>query len=78
MIFDFLAFKNDINFWRGLKSMGGISPTTVVWRTFAQLVIFLFLLEEETSLLVLVPAGIGALIEVSYFTWIKCVGKNLK
>ncbi|KAL7641923.1 UNVERIFIED_CONTAM: hypothetical protein RMT77_007797 [Armadillidium vulgare] len=64
MIFDFLAFKNDINFWRGLKSMGGISPTTVVWRTFAQLVIFLFLLEEETSLLVLVPAGIGALIEI--------------
>ncbi|KAB7507775.1 Cleft lip and palate transmembrane protein 1-like protein [Armadillidium nasatum] len=64
MVFDFLAFKNDINFWRGLKSMGGISPTTVVWRTFAQLVIFLFLLEEETSLLVLVPAGIGALIEI--------------
>ncbi|MCL4128365.1 UNVERIFIED_CONTAM: hypothetical protein GTU68_059357 [Idotea baltica] len=44
--------------------MGGISSTTVLWRTFAQGVIFLYLLEENTSLLVLLPAGVGALIEM--------------
>ena len=44
--------------------MGGISPSTVAWRAFAQVVIFLYLLEEQTSMLVLVPNAVGSLIEV--------------
>lgn len=63
MIFDYLTFKNDIKFWRGRKTMVGISTKTLLWRCFSDTVVFFYLLDENTSYLVLVPAGICALIE---------------
>lgn len=65
LLFDFLAFKNDVSFWRRKRNFVGLSSRTVVWRAFSQAVVFLYLMDEETSLLVLVPTGIATVIEVS-------------
>ncbi|CAG9770890.1 unnamed protein product [Ceutorhynchus assimilis] len=64
LLLDFLSFKNDVSFWKTQKSMAGLSTKTVLWRAFSQAVVFLFLLDEGTSLLVLIPAGIATLIEI--------------
>jgi len=62
-IFDFLAFKNDITFWKNKKSMEGLSVRTIFLNTICQLIIFLYLLDNETSWLIIVSCGIGLLIE---------------
>ncbi|XP_015597472.1 cleft lip and palate transmembrane protein 1-like protein [Cephus cinctus] len=64
LLFDFLAFKNDVSFWRSKNNLAGLSVRTVLWRAFSQAIIFFYLLDEGSSLLVLIPAGVGTVIEL--------------
>jgi len=63
LLFDFLAFKNDISFWKNRKNTAGLSTRVIIWRCVSQLIIFLYLCEHKTSYVVLGPAGVGMLIE---------------
>eukprot|EP00392_Amoebophrya_sp_AT5.2_P002056 g2061.t1 len=58
-IFSWLAFKNDLSFWRKNKSMKGLSARSMVIGWVSRLVIALYLLDSrETSYLILFEIGL--------------------
>jgi hypothetical protein len=61
---DFLAFKNDISFWRNAKTMEGLSLRTVGMNVFFQVVILLYLWDNDTSWMILGSSVMGLGIEV--------------
>jgi Cleft lip and palate transmembrane protein 1 (CLPTM1) len=75
-VFDLLAFKNDVSFWRSAKTMEGLSIKSVALNVFFQTVIFLYLLDNETSWMVLLSSGLGLLIE--YWKLTKAFGGKFK
>lgn len=54
-VFEFLAFKNDIQFWNGKEDVEGISVKTLYNNIMMNFVITLYLFDNDTSLLILVP-----------------------
>ncbi|GME27795.1 Cleft lip and palate transmembrane 1 [Neofusicoccum parvum] len=65
MIFEMLAFKNDVSHWRNKKDNVGTSVRTILANVFMQTVIFLYLMDnnENTSWMILFGQGMGILIE---------------
>ncbi len=57
-VFDFFAFKNDIGFWKDNKSMEGLSARSIMVNAVCQAIIFLYLLDNETSMVVLFSSGV--------------------
>ncbi|KNC55582.1 uncharacterized protein AMSG_01848 [Thecamonas trahens ATCC 50062] len=63
MLFDFLAFKNDIQHWRAKKSMRGLSVKSIGISLVFQIVILLYLLENDTTWMILISMAMGIAIE---------------
>jgi hypothetical protein len=63
ILFDILAFKNDISFWRNKKDMVGLSMTGVLWRFVSHFIIMIYLFDQDTSKLILLPMVAGTIIE---------------
>lgn len=63
-IFDMLAFKNDIAFFKNKKSMEGISLRSMIVNAGFSLIILLYLADNDTSYMILMSNGVGLAIEV--------------
>ena len=64
-VFEFLAFKNDVSHWRTQKSQVGVSLRTIVTNVVVQLIITLYLLDNnsDTSWMIVFGQGTGLVIE---------------
>ena len=65
MVFEMLAFKNDIQHWRKKKDNVGTSVRTILANVFMQAIIFLYLMDnnENTSWMILAGQGFGIVLE---------------
>jgi hypothetical protein len=65
ILFDWLAFKNDIAYWRAKNDdMVGISLRSMIVSLVSQSVILLFLVHEEATLLITAPSAISCVLLV--------------
>lgn len=62
-VFEMLAFKNDISFWKNKDSMAGISVKSLYISTGCSIIIFLYLLDNDTSFMILFSSGFGILLD---------------
>jgi len=65
MIFEMLAFKNDVSHWRKKKDNVGTSFRSIIGNVVMQTIVFLYLLDnnENTSWMILFSSGMGIAIE---------------
>lgn len=65
-LFEFLAFKNDVKHWKNRKDQTGVSLRTIIANIVVQLIITLYLLDNnsDTSIMIVAGQGIGLLIEM--------------
>jgi hypothetical protein len=62
LLFEFLTFKNEVSFWRNNTDLTGLSVRSLFLDMMGQVIIVLYLIEKDSSLLMTVPSAIGCLI----------------
>lgn len=63
-VFEILAFKNDIQFWNNKNSMEGISVKTLYMNLVCEIIILLYLLDNDTSYMIYMSMGLGIILNV--------------
>ncbi|KAK0422658.1 hypothetical protein QR680_007704 [Steinernema hermaphroditum] len=64
IIFEYLAFKNDIEFWRNCDSLEGLSVRSVLFNIFQFCVMLLYVYDNDASWVVIANVAAAMLIEV--------------
>ncbi|XP_003744055.1 cleft lip and palate transmembrane protein 1 homolog [Galendromus occidentalis] len=63
-VFEFLAFKNDIQFWKERKTLEGLSVRSVFFNVFQSFVVLLYILDNDTNTVVKISVFAGMCIEI--------------
>lgn len=63
-VFEMLAFKNDIQFWKDKKSVEGLSVRTVLMNTVQQFIMLLYIIDNDTNFMVRISGFVGLGIEL--------------
>ncbi|KAL0236068.1 hypothetical protein GEMRC1_002650 [Eukaryota sp. GEM-RC1] len=63
MITEMLAMKSELHFWKGKRDFKGLSVRSVLFNTVMQTVITLYLIDNETSAVVLITSVLGVGLE---------------
>ena len=62
-VFEVLAIKNDISFWKNVESHKGLSLQSLNYSLFMSIVIFLYLFDNDTNWMILVTSFIQIFID---------------
>lgn len=63
-VFELLAFKNDIQFWKERKSLEGLSVRSVFFAVFQSLIVLLYVMDNETNFMIRMSCFVGLGIEI--------------
>ncbi|GAA50248.1 Cleft lip and palate transmembrane protein 1 like protein [Clonorchis sinensis] len=63
-IFELLAFKNDIQFWKTRESLEGLSVRSVFFNVFQSFIVLLYVLDNNTNFVITVSVFLGLGIEI--------------
>lgn len=63
-VLEMLAFKTDISHWKSIKSIEGISVRSMMVKIFMEIVIFLYLWDNDTSWMIIIGNAVGIAIEL--------------
>ncbi|XP_062502991.1 putative lipid scramblase CLPTM1 [Corticium candelabrum] len=58
-VFEFLAFKNDVQFWKSRKSLEGLSVRSVFFNVFQSIIVVLYVLDNDTNVMVIFSCIVG-------------------
>ncbi|CAH8666470.1 unnamed protein product [Schistosoma bovis] len=63
-VFELLAFKNDIQFWKTRESLEGLSVRSVFFNVFQSFIVVLYVLDNDTNFVIKLSVVFGLLIEI--------------
>lgn len=75
-VFEFLAFKNDIQFWKDRKTMEGLSVRSVFFNVFQNLIVVLYVFDSDTNTVIRISCFVGLAIEIWKVTKVTDVSFN--